>query len=379
MTELERALRAGPAPDPDAQERAWRLAHAAYLRRPAPSGRRHRRRRALAGLGASVAAVCGLAVALTPAGGSVVRLVAPSTPTRPAAAPEARAAASPGPALPRGTGRLLVLRDGWATVVERGGAARRLARADEATFSAFGRYVATARGPRITVYALDGRRVWSLVEPTHVHGLRWSPDGLRLAYRAGDLLRVVDGNGEAPRTLGRVAGALALAWRPGPDAVLAVVRAPRVLTLVDVATGREVARLRAPAGTTGLSWSGDGRRLVAVGPSELRVLSRGGALLQRRTPPAGTTFVAAALSPRSHHLAVVRRGGDGDELSVGGRVRVTVPHLGAPVWSSDGRWLAAERGGDGWVFVPADPRRPPIVHRVRATTIAGWCCAARSP
>jgi dipeptidyl aminopeptidase/acylaminoacyl peptidase len=296
MSELGRRLASAAPDDPAAEQRAWELAHAAFVRRLARSDRRATRRR-MAGLAVVTAALV-LAAAITSAGSVVVQLVADRMP---GSAPPAQTPKPQRVTFPAG-GKLLVVRGGWASLVRRGAPPRRLGPADEATFSAFGRYVAVAHGRRLTVYALDGRRVWWLAERQRVHTVRWAPDGLRIAYRTGPLLRIVDGSGERPRTLGAATGRAA-AWRPGADAVLAYLRTPSVVALVDVATGEDVARVRPPARTRTLAWSPDGRRLLAVGPHELRLFDRHGRSVRTEGPPAGQTFAAATFAPHGHRIA----------------------------------------------------------------------------
>jgi hypothetical protein len=306
MSELGRRLASAAPDDPAAEQRAWELAHAAFVRRLARTDRRATRRR-MAGLAAVTAALV-LAAAMTSAGSVVVDLVADRMP---GSAPPAQMPKPQRVTFPAG-GKLLVVRGGWASLVRRGAPPRRLGPADEATFSAFGRYVALAHGRRLTVYALDGRRIWSLAERHRVHTVRWAPDGLRIAYRTGPLLRIVAGNGERPRTLGAATGRAA-AWRPGAEAILAYLRTPRVVALADVATGEDVARVRPPTRTSTLAWSPDGQRLVAVGPHELRLLDRRGRIVRTERPPAGQAFASARFEAHGHRiarrLATLRRSG----------------------------------------------------------------------
>lgn len=370
MNELERRLRTVAVPDPDAEARAWRLAHAAYRRRPRPGARAARRRVPI--LLAVVAALAVTATA-TPAGTGALDLL------RDVAGPQrARPAAASVPSLTSlrrvpGGGRLLVLRDHAGYVIGAGALPRRLGPATDATFSAFGRYVATASGRRLTVFAVDGRRVWSLREPAPIDGLAWAPDGLRVAYRAGGRLRVVDGNGERPRDLARADGA-AVAWRPGVSPVITYQREPRVIAFTDVATGQDVARVAAPPGTFALRWSDDGGRLAVAAPRELRVYSPNGALLTRRRPAPGRTYDGVAFVPRTRRLAVVVRSGGSETLRLGERVLATAPFLVAPRFSPDGSWVVVDRGRERWSFVPVRGGRTRDVRG--AAEIVGWSTPA---
>ena len=370
MSDLLDALREVPPPDAAAEDRAWRLAHAAYVRRPTPP-QRHRTRP----LGAAgVALALTLAMTLTPAGGSVVKLVRQIATSSPEPVP--RPLHATGLRRLPGGGLALILREGGAYLVGDGPPARRLGPADLATFSAFGHYAALARGRALTVVALDGRRVWSLREPRPISAIAWAPDGLRVAYRAGARLRVVDGNGEDPRTLRRAAGR-ALAWRPGGEPLLAYVRRPGLVLVTDVSTGADVARLRAPARTFALDWSADGRRLLALAPRQLRVYDARGRVLARRHAARGETLRAAAFAPHFHHIALLGHRPGRDVLSVAGRPVVAATRLGAPTWSPDGRWLLAAGSGHWW-FVPAPLASSPrpfgsVVVAVRGSA-AGWCC-----
>ncbi|HEU4973696.1 MAG TPA: hypothetical protein VFT50_01300 [Baekduia sp.] len=338
MSDLERRLLDALPVDGDAEDDAWRLAHAAFVRRR-PTGVRiaTRARRPLVALAATACLV--LVATMSSAGSVVVDLVggrAEPTTGRGQHHQRVHVAVPPG-------GRLLVVSGGWASVLAHGSAPRRLAPADEATFSAFGRYVAVARGSRISVLALDGRRVWALQERHPVHTLRWSPDGLRLAYRTGGLLKIVDGNGERARTVSRATGR-AVAWRPGPDAVLAYQRTAHAVALIDVATGRDVGRLRMAGVLRALTWSPDGARLVAIAPHELRWFDRALHVLSRRRPHGAARFVGAAFAPRGHRLAVLIARHGRTSLTAGG-VRVAQGRgLRAVVWAPDGRRLLVPAG-----------------------------------
>jgi hypothetical protein len=371
VSDALRELHDRPAPDPAAEERAWRLVHAAFMRRP-PAVAERTRARTLPALGGAV--ILALLLVFTPAGSAAIDAI------RAVVAPAPRAVRAPAPARPLtdlrrlpGGGRLLVIRDESAYVAGAGREPRRLGPASEATFSAFGRYVAAAHRHTLNVYAIDGRRVWSVAEARPIGSVRWSPDGLRIAYRAGNRMRLIDGNGERAQTLGRADGA-GMAWRPGPEPVLAYERSPGLIALTDVSTRRDVARLRAPGGTFTMSWADDGRRLVAAGPRELRVFDRAGTLVARRTPRAGRAFDAATFAPGTHRLALVVFRGANEALRFAGRTVTSAPRLSGPLFSPDGRWLLVTRGRQRWSFYPVGTPNATAWQARGAVDVSGWCC-----
>jgi len=367
----ERLRRAEP---PDA-EGARRRARAAVLAAaPPPSPRRRRR----IGLGVALA-LAAVAVALTPPGEAVGEWLrrAADPPPPPAEAP----ATPPRPAdvLPGG-GRVLAREPGGVVVVRRDGGRERLGRWSGAAWSPRGLFVVAWRGPELAALEPDGTVRWRLRAPGSIRGARWSPDGFRIAYLTGAAeLRVVAGDGTGDRRLGN-ARPVAPAWRPGEPRTLASVRRGGRVEVRDVDTGtlRWRSRRLLSRRTRALSWSPDGRRLLAVAPRGLRVLDLRRERVVRLSAPPGARVTGAAFAPRGRALAVVTRGGGRSALAVRGReLFSTRGRLSAPVWSPDGAWVVAGwRGAGQWVAVRAKGA-PRLAAVERAGAPLGWCCARR--
>lgn len=96
----------------------------------------------------------------------------------------------------------------------------------------------------------------------------WAPDARRIAYLAGDALRVAAVATGATHLLDRDAScgqATSPAWSPDGRSLAVVGRAQARLALVDAATGR-VRRVRAPGlgVVIGLAWAPSGRQLLVA-------------------------------------------------------------------------------------------------------------------
>jgi len=404
---LRRALREQRAPgEEDAGDRAWALVRAAH-RAPAEGRRRGPRARRAAVLALAAVLAVGAVFAATDPGDAVAEWVS-RTVRHAVAEPPPRPPANVD--RPPGGGRLLAGSVAGPAVVAAGKPVRRLLGAvDQAAWSPRGRFVIAARGPELIAVDLRGRRRWSLAAGGDVRDPRWSPSGYRVAYRAGDELRVVAGDGTGDRALGP-AGAAAPAWRPRRLHELAFAdRAGRV-ALLDVDRGRVLWRSRPRLPPRQLSWSADGRRLLVLAARRTYVLSGRGGLVRQTRVPAGARNVAAAYGPDGRGYALVRRsrGGESRILVVPGRATMAGNGLpggqprflfGAPgpirglAWSPDGRWLATGVvRADAWVFLRPGPDGLSAARSLADVTarlgggrfppVAGWCCSlppAESP
>ena len=185
--ELEGRLRELAAPDEaDAERRAWTVIRSAYARRE-PVVREPRRRRIALIAAAGVAA---LAIGLSPAGAKVGDLVSDVfSPEE--GEPDAKPALRSLPA----AGELLVESEQGPWVVREDGSKRLLGDYDFATWSPHGLFVAAARGRELLALEPDGDPRWTLAARGRIADPRWSPSGFRIAYRSGDDLRVVAGDG----------------------------------------------------------------------------------------------------------------------------------------------------------------------------------------
>jgi WD40 repeat protein len=374
-------LRSHVAPDePGAAERSWRVVEAAHAARtPTPARRRPHVRLAIAvALAAAV-----LAAVLSPAGASVRDWIGDAIGTGNG---ESRPTLARLPA----SGRLLVAGGSGAWVVRRDGSMRRLGDYAEAGWSPRGLFVVAARGRRLSALEPDGTVRWSVVAPARVTHPVWSPgDGFRIAYLAGDSLRVVAGDGTGDRLVRRGAAPVEPAWRPGPGHVLTYVTSGGRVVTEDVDAGR---RLWSVAGAPrDIAWTPGGRRLLTLSRERLRLhdptsRGRGWSL-----GVAGGRWLA--VDPRGRRAAVVS---EGARLGSVGIVRLSGPAagerrlfagrggLGAPTWSPDGRRLLVPwPGADQWVMLG---RGAPILYGRIASQfdpgpaatvfprVEGWCC-----
>ena len=176
----------------------------------------------------------------------------------------------------------------------RGGGRQRVGRGDRRGEAAAGRLrgrvVVAAREVRgrLARARADGRRApgavrWSLPAPAAVADARWAPgDGFLVAYRAGDALRLVAGDGTGDRRLAAVRAGVAPAWRRDATHTLAYADARGRVTVVDADTGERRWRGAPLAGVRELVWSASGERLLAVTARRLVLYGAGGTLLVSR-------------------------------------------------------------------------------------------------
>src|SRR5919204_12933 len=84
------------------------------------------------------------------------------------------------------TGRLLVESDRGVWVVQRDGSKRLLRGYHDASWSPHGIYIAAIHGHELRALEPNGNVHWSLARPGRLATPRWSFEGYRVAYRAGD-------------------------------------------------------------------------------------------------------------------------------------------------------------------------------------------------
>ena len=280
-------------------------------------------------------------------------------------------------------GRLLVNAASGAWIVHDDGSKRRLGAYRQASWSPHGLFVvATGSGERGTreLVALDPNATdeirWTLARPVHLRFPRWAPSGFRVAYIAGDSLRVVGGDGKGDRLLARRVAPVAAAWKPGRAHVLAYVTQENSVVVRDADSGRTIWSVRGPSAVRALEWAPDGRRLLVLGRGGYAIVARGRTLRSRATPA-----IAAAWG---RQLALVRRTGARSELLVAGRrVFSGTGSFRDVEWSPDGRWLlVAWREPDQWLFVAPSGKRvrgvADITEQFDSSSfpdIEGWCCS----
>ena len=399
--ELRERLR-DAAPADDARERAWRVVQAAYAEyEPRPRRPLRARRRVVA---------LAVAAALLPVGAAgVAAASAPNSPVgewvRGVLGVGERDAA---PALVRvpGGGRLLVQGGDGAWAVFADGAKRRLGGYAGAAWSPRGRFVIAWQGSELTALDPGGRVRWSLARAGRVGLARWSPvDGFRIAYLVDDELRIVNGDGTGDRRYGPARRAVAPAWRPDDAHVLAYVDAHDRVNVAAVDTRRRLWRSAPLRDPVALTWSPDGRRLLATTRRRVVLFGRSGRPLAARAMPAGSAVQNAQWAPRGADVALVRRFAAADRsevLLLGGtrelreRVLFTGPgRFGALAWAPDGaRLLIGWPEADQWLFLrPVRTRgggRLTAVANIARQFTPGatsppfpstvhWCCTSPGP
>jgi hypothetical protein len=348
--DLRDRLRAAPAPGEDAAGGRV-LARVLEAHAAAPLTPRRRMRPAL--VAAAAALLLGLVAAgLTSPGQAVgdwLRDVVRSKPERP---PVPKATALPG-------GRVLAL-GGGISVTSADARQHWLGAFRDATFSPHGRFIAATTRTSLQAITPAGVWRWSVVPPARPRLPCWSPDGFRIAYLAGPQLRVVIGDGTDDRLFWGHATPVAPAFRPGRGHVVAWVDTHNQIRVADVDSAVLAWRAPAPRGVHAISWSADGRRLLAAG-------SRSATLYEpaRRSRRIAGRIAAAAFPPVAGPPALLeRRHGRSSLRLLGSREPLieTSGRYDGLVWSPDGRWLLT-RWGDRWLLVRRDGRS--------VTTLAG--------
>jgi hypothetical protein len=369
VSRRERALRDGlsrtrlPGED-EARERSWSVIAAAFAERPARASRRSGLRPVLvlaAVLAAAALAVSPPGVAL---GTSVLHSVLLDRLTTLRVEP---------PRLP-GSGRILASSSRGTWIVRPDGRRTRLGAFTSASWSPHGLYVLARRGN--VLRAVDpgtGQLRWPgwLGTGGPVRAAAWSRgDGWRVAYIVDGQLRVANGDGTGDHALATAARPLALAWRPlGAGHRLheiAYAAGGGRLALVEVGGAGQPARVlwrrRLAGPVTALAWSGGGTRLAVLGPRGVRLLDQHGrprgvlplpGATQVAFAPGGTRLAVTIRPPRSRQTALVVV----DASRPAGPPRTLYAGLGpitSAAWSPDGRWIAlAAPADDAWILVPA--------------------------
>jgi hypothetical protein len=391
-----RALTGVRAPDESAaQERAWATVRAAYRDRPVPAPTRGRARIALVPIAAAILG----AIALSPAGASVTRIINRALSTgRPGHIARAPALSLPGP------GELLLSGSRGTWVVPAHGAARRLGAWTQASWSPRGKYLAVASAGALAAIDPTGKLAWRVPERGASDPEWYSPNGYRVAYRSGSDLREIAGDGRGDHLLATHVAPIAPAWRPGHEFQLAYVTRRGAVVVRDGDTGIRVWRSAPhPGRPVALSWSPTGTRLVLVTSAGAWLYLPGQAPPLRVALPIRGPVLAATASPDGRWLAVVRgqtaRGHGGPPTSPQLQIAdLTVPAraprtllsgipVSQPTWAPNSRWLlVAWSTADQWWFVrPTGPTRVIAESRVAAKLgrggpasaleLEGWCCS----
>lgn len=414
---LGQALWEAPIPEPaDAEARGRRIVVAAHAERRdgaaiggaagtrqedgptaatfEPGRRRHRRPLARLATASSLAALLA-GLLLTPAGAAVRDWVGDALVASPP---------HPEPTLGQipGGGRLLVQSGDGPWVVQPDGSRHRLGEYDEATWSPHGLFVAAARKRRLSALEPDGSLRWSIVAQARTGAPRWSASGERIAYRSGDELRTIAGDGTEDRLLAGPTSAappalIAPSWSPDDDDALAYLTGDGQIRIVDGKSGIDLAQAPARGDVTWIEWGAGGKEILDASPSQVRVRSVRGKRPRlgraHRLPIAkDATVVGAALAPQRPLAAVVltywKRHGTYSTVLVYGpgnkpRLLLKAPgSLGHDItWSPDGkRLLVPWPGANEWLFLPLGRGQASAVADISAAftssfpQVEGWCC-----
>jgi hypothetical protein len=400
MPDLGRELRRIEIPGAAVSEdRAWRLLDAAYAERgteraPMPGWPRRRLRWLAASM---LTLIVGAAVAWTPAGAAVREWIGDAIDD--VGEPDARPVLTHLPA----PGSLLVQSNAGIAVVHEDGSRRILGDFDEAGWSPHGLYVAAADGRQLLAISADGELRRSVTRG-RISDPVWSPnEGYRVAYRSGDQLRVIWGDGTNDAAIGGAAG-VAAAWQPrtGSRNVLAYADRNGRVKIVDTDSGQVLARGGSFDVPVELDWTRDGSRLLVLYRDSMQVVDGDGRALWRSKFPSDQTAAGAVFVPGTETVAALLRGTgphsasrivlatprDGDVVkrtifTGTGRLRGLVP---AP----DGRELMVGwPKADQWLFIPT-LRNSHIdaVDNIRRQfadgsgagfpRVDGWCCQNRA-
>jgi hypothetical protein len=353
---FERDLRSGlrelRAPgEEEAASRARARVLAAHAAAPATPRRARLRPAAVAA--AAVAAALLVAGALTAPGQAVGDWLRDVVETQPAKRP-----ATPPPAALPSAGRLVAKGSAGVTVAPSRGSADRLGPYRDATWSPRGRFLAVTTGDALLAVTPSGTVRWRVVPPAPPRRPAWSPDGFRLAYLSGPQLRVLVGDGTDDRLFFGHVRDVTPAFKPTEGRTVAWIDDDGHVRVADV--DRAVLQWRSPrpvpAGIHTISWSSDGRRLLAAGPHRVTVYEPRG---RERTTTARARITAAAFPPTAGAPAILEHRHGTSALRLLGRREPLIETSGryrGLVWSPDGRWILT-RWGDRWLAVRRDGRR----------------------
>jgi hypothetical protein len=332
----------------EARERAWRVVQAAFAQRE-PAPRPSRTPWIAAGAVAFAAVVAALA---SPPGRAVIHRV------REAVGIERAVPAlfsSPAP------GRILVTSSSGAWVVQASGSKRRLGDWQQASWSPFGRFVVVAGGHELATLTPGGDVHWTLARrQPRFPSWGGTRTDTRIAYVSVQSLRVVAGDGtDDRRSCGHAVARVSPAWQPGSRRVLAAAARKGVVSVYAVDTCQLLWRSTPGPVPTKLEWSSDGRRLLVLAPTRLRVYDVRGRVVAQDDPSDSTRDTDATFFPGSHRVVVVRVGAQSDVFVLGGGKALfhVAGALGQVAPSPDGRWLLVTwPGADQWIFVRTSGR-----------------------
>lgn len=317
--DVARSLLTVRAPDElEAQRRSWNVVRAAFAERE-PVGRPRRSLRPLVAL-AVVAAV--LAVLVSPVGGWVEERIRGEEDARPALF-----------RLPT-AGQLLVVSPRGAWIVREDGSKRFLGAYEAASFSPRGLFVVATRGRRVTALEPGGEPRWTVTRPGRVTQARWAPSGFRIAYREGETLRVVAGDGTGDRLLARRVAPVATAWRPQPpeENFLAYVDDRGRVHVVDVDTGEELSRSKPGPAVTKLLWPPGRKDPLVVRRDDV---------LDVAFSPGGASRATALYSRERDATNVLVSTCARGSCREARQVFAGAGRLESLAWSPNGRWLVA--------------------------------------
>jgi hypothetical protein len=359
---LERALREVEVPDePAARERVRRTVIAAH-REHAP---RARVRSSLVWVAVAALACAFLITQRDSRPARAVEKIVRQVVEKP------KPHAASGLALPA-RGRMLVSDGDTLYLVERSGKRIPLGRWQDATWSPQGLFIGVTSGHMLAaIQPNDGAIRWRLTRPEPVSLPRWAPGGRHVAYRAGDTLRIVYGNGLHDVLAGEHMAPVAPAWRPGDDHTIAWAATDGTVTVEDADTAKVLYTHRG-APVRQLAWSPDGHTLLIAGRrhAALSDVASG----RRRPVHVGGEILDAAFG--SGGLAVAVLAGGQTDVRIDGVTVLSAPgRVRDLAWSPDGRWLLASwAGADHWLLV-----RGSSVAAVRqrfggGVRVRGWCC-----